>query len=68
MQHYSFTVQWSDADECYVARVPGFPGLGAHGDTPDEALREIQAALSLAIEAYQHEGWELPTPQAVAQA
>jgi predicted RNase H-like HicB family nuclease len=56
MHRYNFTVQWSDDDECYIARVVEFPGVAAHGDTPDDALKEVQVSLELAIEVYQEEG------------
>lgn len=47
---YSFWVQYSIEDECYLAFVYELPGLTAHGDTPDEALREVQVALSILID------------------
>jgi predicted RNase H-like HicB family nuclease len=64
MKHrYSFHVYWSDEDECYIAIVPGFASVSAHGDTPEEARQEVQVALELTIESYQDAGWELPRPQ-----
>jgi predicted RNase H-like HicB family nuclease len=66
MHYYSFHVFWSDEDESYIATVPGFKYVSAHGETPDEALREIQIALRLVIESYKAEGWELLEPQVLA--
>ena len=60
---YGFRIVWSDEDEAYVASCPEFPGVVAHGDTPDEAVAEAQTALDLAIEAYKAEGWPLPDPR-----
>lgn len=61
-QKYSFHLVWSDEDEAYIARCPEFPTLLAHGDTPDEALTEVQVALGGFIEIYLEEGLELPLP------
>jgi predicted RNase H-like HicB family nuclease len=66
MRRYNFYVFWSDEDEGYIAIIPGFKGVSAHGDTPDEALREVQIALQLTIEDYEDAGWQLPEPQVVA--
>jgi predicted HicB family RNase H-like nuclease len=57
---YSFRVVWSKEDEAFIATCPEFEGLSAFGDTADRALAEAQVALSLMIEAYHAEGWELP--------
>ncbi|MDQ4079024.1 MAG: type II toxin-antitoxin system HicB family antitoxin [Chloroflexota bacterium] len=68
MHRYSFHVFWSDEDEAYIAIVPGFRGVSAHGETPEETLREIQVALAAVIEDYEEEGWPLPDPQGAPTA
>jgi antitoxin HicB len=60
---YSATVRWDDEDGVFVARCPEFEGVAAHGASPEAALRELEAALSLAIEAWQEKGWPLPDPR-----
>jgi predicted HicB family RNase H-like nuclease len=57
---YSFRVVWSNEDEAFIATCPEFEGVSAYGDTADQALAEAQVALSLMIESYHAEGWELP--------
>jgi predicted RNase H-like HicB family nuclease len=37
-------------DECFIAQVVGWPGIMAHGDTREEAARQIQLALEGAFE------------------
>ena len=64
MPNYSFNVFWSAPDHCYIAISPDFESLSAFGDTPDEALAEMQTVLELAIETYQEKGWPLPEPKA----
>jgi predicted RNase H-like HicB family nuclease len=63
VNRYSFHIFWHAPDECYIAIVPGFKGVSAHGETPEEALREVQVALQLTIEDYEDAGWALPEPQ-----
>ncbi len=62
MYRYGFHVFWSDEDDAYIAIVPGFEGVSAHGDTAEEALHEVQIALQLVVESYEDAGWELPSP------
>ena len=37
-------------DECFIAQVVGWPGIMAHGDTREEAARQIQLAIEGALE------------------
>src|SRR6266496_6493443 len=62
MYKYSFHTTWSEEDAAYIALCPEFPGVSAFGETPEEAIAEVQIALKLAIETYQAEGWVLPEP------
>jgi len=54
-------------DECFIAQVVEWPGVMAHGDTREEAAREIQLALEAALEAANESGVKPPTP-ALARA
>ena len=47
-------------DECFVAQVLDMPGIMAHGDTREEAAREIQLALTLALDTYAEAGERPP--------
>lgn len=60
---YSFQVAWSDEDMTYFASCPEFPGLLAHGDTPEEAIKEAGIALEGIIEVYKESDLQLPAPQ-----
>ncbi|MFA5551073.1 MAG: type II toxin-antitoxin system HicB family antitoxin [Trueperaceae bacterium] len=62
LDRYSVQVFYSEADGCFVAICPDFPGVSAFGDSQAEAMREFRTALELAIETYEEEGWPLPTP------
>lgn len=60
--HYHINVFWSDPDACWIADVPDLQYCSAHGETPDEAIREIQIALQLWLEvARDHDD---PIPEA----
>jgi len=50
-------------DECFVAQVLNMPGIMAHGDTREEAAREIQTALQLALDTYAEMGKPPPAPK-----
>lgn len=63
---YSFWVQYSEEDECYLAFIFELPSITAHGDTPEEALREVQIALQGALEIAEEEGVTLPKPEVMS--
>ncbi|HEV2803597.1 MAG TPA: type II toxin-antitoxin system HicB family antitoxin [Chthoniobacterales bacterium] len=47
-------------DECYVAQVVEWPGIMAHGETREEAARQIQLALEGALKVAAGEGIKPP--------
>ena len=49
--HYQIQLDWDAEDEIWVARVPVLPGCSAHGETQEEALREINEAIACYLEA-----------------
>lgn len=49
-------------DECFIAQVVAWPGIIAHGDTREEAARQIQLALEGALEAAAKSGIAPPAP------
>ena len=59
---YQFKLSYSEEDECYIATVPEFRGVIAHGLTPVAALKEAEISLDTAIEVYEVCGWDLPRP------
>ena len=57
---YGFDVRWSTEDEGFIATCPSFPGLSAFGDTPEDALREVEEVVELYVEEYEEDGVPLP--------
>jgi len=55
-------------DDCYIAQVVEWPDIMAHGDTREEAAREIQVALEGALLFAQEKGVEPPAPARLAHA
>jgi len=43
-------------DECFIAQVVEWPGIMAHGETREEAARQIQLALEGALEVAAEKG------------
>jgi len=48
-ERYTYRIEWSQEDGIFVARCVEFPGLGAHGHSQEEALRQIKAAVAEAL-------------------
>jgi len=55
-------------DECYIAEVVEWPTITAFGDTAEDAAREIQVALNLALLSARDAGIEPPAPARLAHA
>jgi predicted RNase H-like HicB family nuclease len=52
-------------DQCFVAQVAEWPTITAFGETREEAAREIQIALELALASAKDAGIEPPVPRLV---
>lgn len=59
---YPIVVAWSEEDHVWVADVPDLKYCTAHGDTPEEALREAVIARRLWLRVAREEGMALPEP------
>ncbi len=44
-ERYHINVFYSDEDRCYVADIPDLRFCSAFGDSPDEAVAEVQIAM-----------------------
>jgi len=61
---YSVLIQYDPTDNIYVASVPELEGCVAHGYTREEAIREIQAAIQIYLEAAKEMEETIPAPMA----
>ena len=63
---YPINVFWSDEDEAWVADVPDLTYCSALGDTPHEAVAEVETAMAAWLEAAKTSGRPVPSPSARA--
>jgi len=61
---YLKIVEWSEADNCYVGRLPGLAFGGVHGDDEVEVYRELCEVLDDIIAMHNKDGDPLPPPTA----
>lgn len=62
MSEYSIFIQYDSTDKIYVASIPELKGCMAHGETKEEALKEIETAKELWIETAIQDGQPIPNP------
>ena len=60
--YYRVHIEYSDADRCFVARVPELPGCVSDGDSYEEAVANIREAMSGYILSLKSENRPLPKP------
>ncbi|MEX0774453.1 MAG: type II toxin-antitoxin system HicB family antitoxin [Phycisphaeraceae bacterium] len=68
MQDYHINVFYSEEDGCWVADIPDLKSCSAFGDTPEEAVREIQIAKQLWLEVAREKCDQIPEPRYQAHA
>ncbi len=61
--HYHINLFWSSEDACWIADVPDLHYCSAHGETPDDAAREIRVAIDLFLESCRAHGDPIPEPR-----
>jgi len=61
--HYHINVFWSEDDGLWIADVPDLKYCSSHGDTPEEAIANIQDAIEGWIETASETGLEIPKPR-----
>lgn len=63
MKDYHINIFYSEEDESYIADIPDFEMCSAHGETPEEALREVLIARDALIQVMQEKGQTVPEPR-----
>ena len=63
MADFHINIFYSDEDAGYIADIPDLPGCSAFGQTPEEALHELQIAKAAWIEAALENGIQVPAPR-----
>ncbi|HEX8906258.1 MAG TPA: type II toxin-antitoxin system HicB family antitoxin [Longimicrobiaceae bacterium] len=62
MTKYEVIIFWSAEDQLFLAQVPELPGCIAHGDSREEALRNVEDAIDLWLEVAKRRGRPIPEP------
>lgn len=60
---YEVIIYWSRDDGAFIAEVPELPGCAADGQTPQEALAEVQVVAREWIETARELGRAVPEPK-----
>jgi predicted RNase H-like HicB family nuclease len=63
MPKYHIDVFWSEDDGAWVADVPDLESCSAFGDTPGEALAEVEQAMEAWLDIAREDGLPIPEPR-----
>ena len=62
MKDYHINVFYSEEDEGYIADIPDLKYCSAFGETPEEAVREVQIAKKIWLETAETQRKPIPKP------
>jgi predicted RNase H-like HicB family nuclease len=60
---YEIIIYWSNENNAFIAEIPELKGCVAHGETDEEALKNIKFVANEWLQIAKEEGWEIPTPK-----
>ena len=63
MHKYEVIIYWSDVDAVFIALIPELQGCMAHGETQEEALKEVNVMAEEWLELANEKGREMPVPK-----
>jgi predicted RNase H-like HicB family nuclease len=63
MKDYHINIFYSEEDSGYIADIPDLEACSAFGDTPAEALAQVEMAKKAWLEAARVEGKPVPRPK-----
>ena len=63
MKDYHINVFYSEEDEGYIADIPDLEFCSAFGNTPEEAVHEVETAKAAWLEAARETGKPIPEPK-----
>jgi predicted RNase H-like HicB family nuclease len=61
--HYAIVVFWSDEDGAWIADAPDLKSCSAFGETPQEAVAELQVAMDAWLDVAREKGLPIPEPR-----
>jgi predicted RNase H-like HicB family nuclease len=63
VKDYHINLLYSEEDGGWIADIPDLAHCSAFGESPEEALREVQIAKAAWLEAAEETGKPIPSPQ-----
>ncbi|MBX6764030.1 MAG: type II toxin-antitoxin system HicB family antitoxin [Rubrobacteraceae bacterium] len=60
MRRFAVAIHPDPEDGGFVASIPSLPGVYGQGETEEEALEDVKAALEFTLESMAERGEELP--------
>ena len=63
MHKYEIIIYWSKEDEAFIAEVPELSGCMAHGESPEDAVKNAKEAIQLWIDTAKDFGDPIPEPK-----
>jgi len=63
MTDYHINIFYSDEDAGYIADIPDLDSCSAFGDTPEQALAEVEQAKQAWLDAARQSGKPVPPPR-----
>ena len=63
MKDYHINIFYSEEDEGYIADIPDLDSCSAWGETPAEALAQVEIAKVAWLDAARSEGKSVPEPR-----
>ncbi|MCE5240068.1 type II toxin-antitoxin system HicB family antitoxin [bacterium] len=63
MTHYHINIFYSEEDGGYIADIPDLEHCSAFGETPEQALAEVERAKAAWLRAAQQAGRPVPPPR-----
>ena len=63
MTEYHINIFFSDEDGGYIADIPDLEACSAFGETPEQALQEVERAKAAWLAAAKEVGKPIPPPQ-----
>lgn len=63
MSDYHINIFYSEEDGGYIADIPDLESCSAFGETPEQALAELERAKSAWLEAARQAGKPIPPPR-----
>jgi predicted RNase H-like HicB family nuclease len=62
MSDYHINIFYSEEDGGYIADIPDLDSCSAFGETPEQALKELEIAKKAWLEAAREAGKSIPAP------